>query len=110
MSRSHKAFATIFLMIFIASATLPIAFNSQPVTTVSLVDAPHAPAATNYVVSVRVFNGLQAFNDDDFEFTVLNGSNPLNNAWVRLFNASTMTLLHDDHTDGNGKVSFFNLA
>ncbi|TFH00007.1 hypothetical protein E4H12_00735, partial [Candidatus Thorarchaeota archaeon] len=110
MSRPHRAFATIFLMIFIASAILPITFNSQPVTTVSSVDAPHAPAATNYVVSVRVFNELQAFNDDDFEFTVLNGSSPLSNAWVRLFNASTMILLHDDHTDGNGKVSFFNLA
>jgi len=97
-------------MIFLASATLPIAFNSQPVTTVSMVDAPHAPAATNYVVNVRVFNELQAFNDDDFEFTVLNGSTPLNNAWVRLFNASTMTLLDDDHTDGNGVVKFFNLA
>jgi len=87
-----------------------MAFNSQPVTTVAMVDAPHAPAATNYVVSVRVFNALQAFNDDDFEFTVLNGSTPLNNAWVRLFNASTMTLLYDDHTDGNGVVTFFNVA
>ena len=110
MSRPHRALATIFLTVFLASAFIPIAFNSQPVTTVSLVDAPHAPAATNYVVSVRVFNALQAFNDDDFEFTVLNGSSPLNNAWVRLFNASTMILLHDGHTDGNGKVSFFNLA
>jgi hypothetical protein len=110
MSKSHRAFATIFLMIFIASATLPIAFNSQPVTTVSLVDAPHAPAATNYVVSVSVFNALQDFNDDDFKFTVLNGSTPLDNAWVRLFNASTMVLLYDGHTDGSGEVEFFNVA
>jgi len=110
MSRSHRAFATIFLMIFLASAILPVAFNSQPVTTVSMVDVPHAPAATNYVVSVRVFNNLQAFNDDDFEFTVLNGSAPLAGAWVRLFNASTMMLLHNDYTDGNGQVWFYNLA
>lgn len=109
MSKSHRAFAAIFLTIFLASALLPIAFNSQPVTTVSLVDAPHAPAATNYVVSVRVFNNLQAFNDDDFEFTVLNGSTPLATAWVRLFNASTMILLEDEFTDGNGKVTFSNL-
>jgi len=110
MSRSHRVFATIFLMIFLASATLPIAFNNQPITTVSMVDAPHAPASTNYVVSVRVFNALQAFNDDDFKFTVLNGSTPLDNAWVRLFNASTMILVYDDHTDGNGEVTFFNVA
>lgn len=110
MSKSHRAFALIFLMIFIVSATIPIAFNSQPVTTVTLVDAPHAPSATNYVVSVRVFNEQQAFNDDDFEFTVLNGSNPLDNAWVRLFNASTMSLLENDFTDGNGEVIFYNLA
>ncbi|MHA1613698.1 MAG: hypothetical protein ACTSYJ_02570 [Candidatus Thorarchaeota archaeon] len=110
MSKSHRAFALIFLMIFIVSATIPIAFNSQPVTTVSLVEAPHATSATNYVVDVRVFNELLAFNDDDFEFTVLNGSTPLDNAWVRLFNASTMILLEDDFTDGNGEVIFYNLA
>ncbi len=110
MSKSHRAFALIFLMIFIASATIPIAFNSQPVTTVSLVEAPHAPSATNYVVNVRVFNALQAFNDDDFEFTVLNGSAPLDNAWVRLFNASTMILSQNKFTNGNGEVIFFNLA
>ncbi|MGY5860507.1 MAG: hypothetical protein RTU63_14140 [Candidatus Thorarchaeota archaeon] len=110
MSKSHRAFATIFLTIFLASAIIPIAFNSQPVTTVSLVDAPHALAATNYDVSWRVFNNLQAFNDDDFEFTVLNGSIPLSGAWVRLFNASTMILLEDDFTDGNGEVIFSNLA
>ncbi|MGY5872347.1 MAG: hypothetical protein RTV72_08890 [Candidatus Thorarchaeota archaeon] len=110
MSRSHRAFALIFLTIFIASATIPIAFNSQPVTTVSLVDAPHAPAATNYVVSVRVFNEQQAFNDDDFEFTVLNGTTPLDGAWVRLFNVSTMEVIDDTHfTDGNGETTFFNL-
>ena len=110
MSKSHRAFALIFLMIFIASATIPIAFNSQSVTTVSLVEAPHTPSATSYVVSVRVFNELQAFNDDDFEFTVLNGSTPLDTAWVRLFNASTMILLENDFTDGNGEVIFYNLA
>jgi len=57
-------------MIFVGSATIPIAFNSQSVTTVTLVDAPHAPSATDYVVSVRVFNEPQDFNDDDFEFTL----------------------------------------
>jgi len=110
MSKSHRAFATIFLTIFLASAIIPIAFNSQPVTTVSLVDAPHVLSTTNYVVTVDVFNELQAFNDDDFKFTVYNGSDPLNNAWVRLFNISSMTLVHDDFTDGNGEVVFFNLA
>ena len=110
MSKSHRAFATIFLMIFIASATLPIAFNSQPVTTVSLVDAQHAPAATNYVVTVGVYNELQAFNDDDFKFTVYNGTNPLGEAWIRLYNASTMVLLEAEQTDGNGEFWFHNLA
>jgi len=109
MSKSHRAFATIFLMIFLASAIIPIAFNSKPVTTVSLVEAPYAPSATNYVVTVNVLNNLQAFNDDDFKFTVYNGSNPLSGAWVRLFNVTTMTLLYDDTTDGVGEVEFPNL-
>jgi hypothetical protein len=109
MSKSHRAFATIFLTIFLASAIIPIGFNSQPVTSISLVDAPHALSATDYVVTVEVFNELQAFNDDDFKFTVYNGSDPLNGAWVRLFNISTMTLVEDDFTNGNGEVEFFNL-
>ncbi|MFW9961539.1 MAG: hypothetical protein ACFFDV_10995 [Candidatus Thorarchaeota archaeon] len=109
MSKLHRAFALLFIIFFVASATIPIAFNSYPVTNIALVDSPHTPSSTNYVVTVRVFNELQAFNDDDFEFRVLNGSVPLSNAWVRLFNATDMTLKYDDHTDGNGYVKFFNL-
>lgn len=96
-------------MFFIASAVIPIAFNSIPVTNVSLVDSPHAPSSTNYVVTVRVFNQLQAFDDDDFEFRVLNGSLPLSSALVRLFNATDLTLKYSDSTDGNGYVKFFNI-
>ncbi|MBN2228500.1 MAG: hypothetical protein JW779_02830 [Candidatus Thorarchaeota archaeon] len=109
MSKSHRAFALLFTAFFIAGAVIPIAFNSSPVTTISLVDTPYAPSTTAYVVNVRVFNALQAFNDDDFEFRVLNGTNPLNNAWVRLFNASTMALEDEEYTDGNGFAYFYNL-
>ena len=107
MSKSHRAFATIFLMIFLASAIIPIAFNNQPVTNVKLVETPYAPSATDYVVTVEVRNELQAFNDDDFKFTVYNGSIPLSGAWVRLYNGST--LFDDDFTNGIGVVEFFNL-
>ncbi len=110
MSKSHRAFALLFIMFFVASATIPIAFTSYPVTNVALVDSPHTPSSTNYVVTVRVLNELQAFNDDDFYFLVLNGSVPLNGAWVRLFNATDMTLYDGSHfTDGNGETKFFNL-
>ena len=94
-------------MIFLASAIIPIAFNNQPVTNVKLVETPYAPSATDYVVTVEVRNELQAFNDDDFKFTVYNGSIPLSGAWVRLYNGST--LFDDDFTNGIGVVEFFNL-
>jgi hypothetical protein len=109
MRKPHRAIALLFIMFFVASAAIPIAFNSHPVISVSLVDYPHAPSSTDYVVSVRVFNQLQEFNDDDFEFRVLNGTTPLNNAWVRLFNATTLILLYSTYTDGNGYARFFNL-
>jgi hypothetical protein len=109
MSKSHRAIALLFMMFFIASAVIPITINSRPVMNISLVDSPHAPSSTNYVVTVREFNELEAFNDDDFEFRVLNGSLPLSNAWVRLFNASTMALEYEGHTDGNGYYRFYNL-
>ena len=58
-------------MIFLASAIIPIAFNSQSVTTVTLVDTPHALSATEYDVTVEVFNELQAFNDDTVAWILL---------------------------------------
>jgi len=109
MSKPNRAIALLFIMFFIASAVIPIAFNSNPVANVSLVDTPHAPSSTNYVVTVRVFNQLQAFDDDDFEFRVLNGTLPLSNAWVRLFNVTDMALKYNDFTDGNGYVKFYNV-
>ena len=110
MSKSHRVFALLFIMFFVASATIPIAYNSYTVTNIALVDSPHAPSSTNYVVTVREFNQGDAFDDDDFDFIVLNGSVPLNGAWVRLFNATDMTLYDDTHyTDGNGEAKFFNL-
>jgi hypothetical protein len=97
-------------MFFMASAVIPIAFRSNPVMNVSLVDSPHAPSSTNYVVTVRVFNWLQAFDDDDFEFRVLNGSIPLSGATVSLFNATSMLLYDTPHTtDGNGYATFYNV-
>jgi hypothetical protein len=109
MSKSHRAIALLFIMFFMTSAVIPIAFKSNPVMNVSLVDSPHAPSSTDYVVTVREFNELQAFNDDDFEFRVLNGSLPLSYAWVRLFNVTTMALLYNQYTDGNGYARFYNL-
>jgi hypothetical protein len=109
MSKSHRAIALLFIMFFMANAVIPIAFKSNPVMNVSLVDSPHAPSSTDYVVTVREFNELQAFNDDDFEFRVLNGTLPLSSAWVRLFNSSTMALLYNEYTDGNGYARFYNL-
>jgi len=110
MSKSHRVFALLFIMFFVASATIPIAYNFYPVANIALVDSPHAPSSTNYVVTVSIFNQGQTFDDDDFDFIVLNGSVPLNGAWVRLFNATDMTLYDNTHyTDGNGETKFFNL-
>jgi len=109
MIKSNRAFALVFITLFLASVAIPVAFNDSPFMSISLVEFPHVPSSTNYVVNVRVFNELQAFNDDDFQFRVLNGTVPLNNAWVRLFNATDMTLEADGHTDGNGYTTFYNL-
>ncbi len=109
MTKSYRAFALLFIMLFLGNVAIPAAFNSGIFNNVSLVDSPYVPSSTNYVVTVRVFNELQAFNDDDFQFRVRNGSVPLSNAWVRLFNATDMTLKAEAHTDGNGYTTFYNL-
>ena len=108
MSKTHRAFAFLFLVLFIASIATPLALNETLVS-----DAPlgtsYEPAATDYVVDIREYNNLLAFNDDDFEFRVRNGSIPLNNAWVRLYNTTPTFFEEETQTDGNGYAWFFNL-
>ena len=73
MSRVHKAFAFLFLVLFIASIASPLTFHENLVP-YAYRDTTFTPATTDYVVNIREYNNLLAFNDDDFEFTVLNGS------------------------------------
>jgi hypothetical protein len=108
MSTTHKAFAFLFLVLFVASMATPVAFN-ETVISDALLNTSFEPAATAFVVDIRIYNNLLAFNDDDFEFRVRNGSVPLNNAWVRLYNDTTGLLEYEDQTEGNGYVDFSNL-
>ncbi|MFW9832793.1 MAG: collagen binding domain-containing protein [Candidatus Thorarchaeota archaeon] len=108
MSRVHKAFAFLFLVLFVASIASPLTFHENLVP-YAYRDTTFTPATTDYVVDIREWNNLLAFNDDDFEFTVLNGTNPLNNAWVRLYNISTGLLEYEEQTNGLGKAEFYNL-
>ena len=109
MNKTHRAFAFLFLVLFLASIATPLAFNDNLVSNTTS-DTSFEPAATSYVVDIRVYNNLLAFNDDDFEFRVRNGTIPLNNAWVRLYNTTTPTLLEEEtQTDGNGYAWFSNL-
>jgi len=107
MSKTHRVFAFLFVMLFLASNAIPVAFNDI-VYDAKLLDTTFEPAETTYNVEVYVFNNLLAFNDDDFRFRVRNGTIPLNNAWVRLYNASDH-LEYEDQTDGNGYAWFYNL-
>jgi hypothetical protein len=108
MSKTYKAFAFFFLVLFVASIATPTAVNRNPVPLTHM-DTSFVPASTDYVVTIRVYNYLLAFNDDDFEFTVKNGTTVLNNAWVRLYNVTTGLLEDEDQTDGNGNAYFINL-
>jgi hypothetical protein len=109
MNKTQRAFAFFFLVLFVASIATPLALSDK-----SLLDAsPYTsfePATTSYIVNVRVYNNALAFNDDDFKFSVRNGTLPLNNAWVRLYNATSGLFTDlEEQTDGNGFAWFFNL-
>jgi len=109
MSKTQKAFAFLFLVLFMASIATPVVFKENPISNASK-ETSFEPAATNYVVDIRVWNEFLAFNDDDFRFRVLNGSLPLNGALVRLYNVTTGVYTgHQDTTDGNGYADFSNL-
>ncbi|MHA2151937.1 MAG: hypothetical protein ACXAAQ_08155 [Candidatus Thorarchaeota archaeon] len=108
MSKTNRVFAFLFVMLFLASTAAPVA-NNDFISDAKLLETSFEPAETSYNVDVRVFNHLSAFNDDDFEFKVWNGSIPLNNAWIRLYNATSSLLEDETQTDGNGEALFYNL-
>ena len=109
MSKTHRAFAFLFLVLFLASVATPLAISENLVSNAPI-DTSFEPAATNYVVEVRVWNNLQAYNDDDFEFRVWNGSIPLSGAWVRLYNVSTGAYAgYEDDTNGVGLAELSNI-
>lgn len=108
MSKIHRAFAFLFLVLFVVSVTTPVAFNEN-LSLGTASETQFEPAATNFVVDIRIYNNLMAFNDDDFEFRVRNGTTPLNNAWVRLYNTTSGLLEDELQTDGNGYARFINL-
>jgi hypothetical protein len=108
MSKTHKAFALLFLALFVASIATPLTFKDNLISD-AYKDNSFETAATAYNVDIRVYNRFQAYNDDDFQFRVFNGSLPLSGAWVRLYNVTTDALLHEDDTDGVGYAYFYNL-
>jgi hypothetical protein len=109
MSKTQKAFAFLFLVLFVVSIATPVAFNNTLISE-AISGKSFEPASTNYVVDIRVYNNLLAFNDDDFEFRVRNGSVPLNGASVKLYNVTTGLFTgYEDDTDGNGYAWFSNL-
>jgi hypothetical protein len=109
MSKIHRAFAFLFLVLLVANVATPVAFNENIVSN-AIEDTSFELAATDYNVDVRVYNYQSAFNDDDFKFKVLNGSLPLNGALIRLYNVTTgLYAGYQDTTDGNGDAEINNL-
>jgi hypothetical protein len=108
MSKIYKAFAFLFLVLFVLSIATPANFSANTISKTHR-NTSFEPAATDYVVSITVFNYQLAFNDDDFRFLVKNGTTPLSLAWVRLYNITTGFLEDEHQTDGIGIADFINL-
>ena len=109
MSKTHKAFAFLFLALFVASIATSVTLNESLISYASN-DQSFEIAATDYNVDVRVYNRNQVFNDDDFEFRVYNGSLPLSNALIRLYNVTTGAYTgFEATTGGTGLAYFYNL-
>ena len=108
MSKTYKAFAFLFLVLFVLSIATPAKFSANTISK-NHRNTSFEPAATNYVVDITVYNYQLAFNDDDFKFLIKNGTTPLSLAWVRLYNITTGLLEDEDQTDGNGIADFINL-
>ena len=107
MSRVQGAVAFLIVTLVLAGSmsSIPAVVDR----TISLTPVSSVPAATDLKVNVREFNYQQEFNDDDFEFRVLNYSYEVAGANVTLWNATDDTMYDSKLTDGTGYAIFYNL-
>lgn len=108
MSKIHRVFAFLFVIMFMASIATP-ASNYDVISDAKLLETSFETAETDYVVTIRVHNELMAFNDDDFDFNVKNGTVPLSGANVTLYNKTSGLYYDHELTDGFGNLNFTNL-
>ena len=109
MTKTHRAFAFLFLVLFLGSIAIPLA-TTENYTSSAKMDTSFKTASTDYIVDIRVWNEYLDFNDDDFTFRVWNGTIPLDLAWVHIYNITTgLDAVLPKQTDGNGYAKFPNL-
>ncbi len=110
MRNTCRAFTVLLVSLLLVESIAPLAILN---TGSQLVYNPetdgHHLAATNLTVVVRVLNHLQAFDDDDFQFTVYyNNTYQAGNANVTLYFINGTKYL-SKLTLGDGRTVFYNV-
>ncbi|MFX1369608.1 MAG: hypothetical protein ACFFAY_13510 [Promethearchaeota archaeon] len=113
MSNLRKTIALFIVLAFAASAVMPLAMYSYDPVSIPESRNSAVPAATVLVVEYEELNHLDSYNDDDFKFTVYNGSaapgNIIGLANVTLYNSTGSFYESHDTAPGDGTATFFNV-
>ena len=108
MNTLRKSFTFVLVLLMLTSTATQVAFvgnafaTTTPVSTTTLADS-------ELVVVNNTINNNQAFNDDDFEFFVYNGTLEVALANITLYNVTDDTNYESKLTVGDGSAIFYNI-
>lgn len=108
MTNTKRAFAILLTFLVIASV-YPTAVPMSNGITIIQSDTQHVTSETTLVVTVDVEDFEENFNDDDFTFTVKNGTQAIAGATIRITNNTDGSLYDEQDTTGFGTYLFENV-
>lgn len=101
----RRGIASILLATVLLSMIAPSMFIGHDGAEIVMFDG-FTPSDTDLTITNRTLNIGQKFNDDDFEFRVLNYSSPVDLANVSLYFSGNSSLYDSSLTDGLGYAIF----
>ncbi|MDF1541420.1 MAG: hypothetical protein P1Q69_21150, partial [Candidatus Thorarchaeota archaeon] len=110
MNTLQKSFTFLLVLLMLTSTATQTAYMGTTPSVAVTQNPPNTIAATDLIVVNNTINYAQAFNDDDFEFFVYNGSLQVATANVTLYNVTDDTKYDSKLTVGDGSALFFNVT
>ena len=109
MKMVRQGFVLLLVMLLVATSMTPMVNDKTSEHRITIPNSTVMLSATDLQVTNETFNHAQEFNDDDFVFTVRNGSLPIAQANVTILFASNSSQYDSLETFGDGTAVFYNI-